>query len=120
MDTTNLETQYYIQQGLKNINNPFFKALINKQSFSMKKTNMIGLAFYIAPLINAVVRVGTYEEKCNMFKSFIDNVTMVSYTKRGTKISQNVFLYEDMARQCVNIKSRQDRIKKKICRRIYR
>lgn len=113
MDTTNLETQYYIQQGLKNINNPFFKALINKQSFSMKKTNMIGLAFYIAPLINAVVRVGTYEEKCNMFKSFIDNVTMVSYTKRGTKISQNVFLYEDMARQCVNIKSRQDRIKKK-------
>ena len=61
------ETRYYIVEGLKQISNEGFKALIDQQSFSLFKENdtlnYISIAFYIAPLINAVIRVGTMEEK---------------------------------------------------------
>lgn len=114
MDSRSLETRYFMTKGLEKINNKFFQSMIDKQSFKISRLNMIGISFYIAPLINAVNRVGTIEERKNLFNAFIDTEIKVDYKKRGEKESKKVYLYEDMARQTVNIKARQDRIKTKL------
>lgn len=74
IDIRELETRYYVLKGLQNINNTFFKTLIEKQSYSMKNiVNPVSVAFYIVPLLNAAIRVGTQEEKENVFKSLIES-----------------------------------------------
>ena len=60
MDVRQLENRYYIVKGLESINNPFIRALLEKQSFLIgEKINPTSIAFYIVPLINAMIRVGT-------------------------------------------------------------
>lgn len=117
MSPTDPETRYYISQGLTQINNGFFKQLIVQQSFSLFKNsdglNYIKIAFYIAPLINAMVRVGTMEEKRQMFQAFIEPDTMVQSTKRGAKAGDMVRICEEVARKATNAKARQNRIKDK-------
>ncbi len=110
IDTREPETRYYILEGLKNIKNPFIKAMITKQSYSIGNTITItSIAFYIVPLINACIRFGKQEDKENMFKAFIDvnREEMVEYKKRGAKEAELVPLVDNMARECVNIKNRQ-------------
>lgn len=110
MDLRSLETRYYVLKGLKNINNPFIKALLEKQSYSTKGiVNIINMAFYVAPLINACVRFGTQEEKENMFKAFIGSDETLPYKKRGSKEEIQQSIAEAMARICTNIKARQNR-----------
>lgn len=117
MSPTDPETRYYISQGLAQINNGFFKQLIVQQSFSLFKNsdglNYIKIAYYIAPLINAMVRVGTMEEKRQMFQAFIEPDTMIQSTKRGAKAGDMVPISEEVARKATNAKSRQNRIKEK-------
>lgn len=117
MSPTDPETRYYISQGLTQINNGFFKQLIVQQSFSLFKNsdglNYIKIAYYIAPLINAMVRVGTMEEKRQMFQAFIEPDTMVQSTKRGAKAGDMVSICEEVARKATNAKARQNRIKDK-------
>lgn len=110
IDTRELETRYFIIEGLKNIKNPFIKAMIAKQSFSMGNLiNIMNIAFYVVPLINACIRFGKQEDKENMVKAFIDvnNEIKVEYKKRGAKEVELVSLVDNMARECVNIKNRQ-------------
>ncbi|KOS61561.1 DHH family phosphoesterase [Lysinibacillus agricola] len=115
MSLKELETRYLINEGLLNINNSFLQALITKQEYSMKsKLNPTTIGFYIAPLINAVTRIGTIEEREDMFKAFIEYKELVEYTPRGKDKSELVPFVSDFARQCVNIKSRQDRMKNKM------
>lgn len=117
MSPTDPETRYYISQGLTQINNGFFKQLIVQQSFSLFKNsdglNYIKIAYYIAPLINAMVRVGTMEEKRQMFQAFIEPDTMIQSTKRGAKAGDMVRICEEVARKATNAKARQNRIKDK-------
>lgn len=110
MNLRSLETRYYVLKGLKNINNPFLKSLFEKQSFSTKGIiNIISVAFYIAPLVNACVRFGTQEEKENMFKAFIGSNETLPYKKRGSKEEIQQPIPEAMARICTNVKAKQNR-----------
>ncbi|MED1863356.1 DHH family phosphoesterase [Fictibacillus nanhaiensis] len=116
MSMMELETRYYVQQGLRNIKNVFFKTLVNKQEYSTKgKMNTTNVNFYISPLINAVIRVGEMSDKEDMFKSFIGMNYLVDYTPRGKdKDTIQVPLTEDMARRCANIKAKQGRMVEKV------
>lgn len=92
-----LENRYIIKEGLSHIQNKMFRAILEKQSYSItgtmnasweeivEKTNPISVAFYVVPLINAVIRVGTMEEKELLFKAFLDGDEMVPCNKRGAK-----------------------------------
>jgi single-stranded-DNA-specific exonuclease len=118
MDTRELETRYYITKGMKQIRNPFIKALIDKQAFSMKNLiNMVSIAFYVVPLINACIRFGSQEEKINMFHAFINSDITIPYQPKAIKGKKQPEviqpIYEAMARICVNVKARQDNAKKK-------
>lgn len=119
MDRTNTETNYIMIEGLKNIRNEGFKTLIEAQSYSLKEKAIapyisltpIDIAFYIAPLINAITRVGTTSEKETMFYCFIEPNKPMQSTKRGAKLGDIEFAAEQTARVGKNAKARQDRIK---------
>ena len=106
-----IENRYIIKNGLENINNYFFKVLIEKQSYSMGgEITPITVAFYIVPLINAMIRVGTIEEKERLFMAFIDGHQMVPCNKRGAKGTFEEVAIES-ARECTNARTRQNKIK---------
>lgn len=117
MSPKDLETRYYISKGLSNIVNKGFQGLIDAQSYSLlngysKELNYNKIAFYIAPLINAIVRVGNAREREELFLNFIDPEREVPCEKYG-KIGSMVPLYEELSRKAVNAKARQNRIKDK-------
>lgn len=108
-----LENRYIIKTGFENIQNYYFKVLCSKQSYSMGgKINPTTVAFYIVPLINAMIRVGTPEEKERVFISFIDGHRMVTSHKRGANGALEEVAVES-ARECTNARARQNRILEK-------
>ena len=109
-----IENQAIITYGLKHINNFFFNALVEKQDYSMgSKVNPTTVAFYIVPMINAMIRVGTMPEKTRLFEAFLDGTKMVPSNKRGAKGTMELLAVES-ARECTNAKSRQDKKKEEI------
>lgn len=105
-----LENRYIISRGLKSIKNFMFKSMIEKQDYSMGgKITPISVAFYIVPLINAMIRVGTNEEKDRLFRSFIDGKELVVSHKRGAKGELEKVAIESI-RECTNAKSRQTKL----------
>ena len=109
MDLRDFETRHLITRGLENIRNPYFKGMVDKQSFSLKgDITPIGVAFYIAPYVNATIRMGTQEEKLMLFESMLDyrGYELVPSTKRGCKGQQETRV-EQACRNCTNIKNRQ-------------
>lgn len=119
MDRTNVETNYIMMEGLKNIHNEGFRTLIESQAYSLKEKAVspyvglspIDIAFYIAPLINAITRVGTLSEKETMFYCFIEPNKAMPSSKRGAKPGDIEYAAEQTARVGKNAKSRQDRLK---------
>lgn len=109
-----IENRWILKQGLSHINNKFFKELLDKQSFSLGEgaLTQIGVAFYVTPLINALIRVGSDSEKEKLFIAFIEPDLMVDSTKRGEKGLQESICTQSV-RNCINAKSRQNREKDK-------
>ena len=109
MDLRDFETRHLITRGLENIRNPYFKGMVDKQSYSLKDgISPIGVAFYIAPYVNATIRMGTQEEKLILFESMLDyrGYELIPSTKRGCKGQQETRV-EQACRNCTNIKNRQ-------------
>lgn len=109
MDLRDFETRHLITRGLENIRNPYFKSMVDKQAYSLKgEITPIGVAFYIAPYVNATIRMGTQEEKLMLFESMLDyrGYELVPSTKRGCK-NQTETRVEQACRNCTNIKNRQ-------------
>lgn len=115
MDSKTLDNNYIIYKGLKNIKNPMFKALIDKQSYSIgkEKPNKIDVAYYIAPLINGTIRMGTMEEKSLLFRGFIElnHTEYYEHVWRGSKNLED--FYHRSARIAFNVKNEQNRLKLK-------
>ena len=116
MDTRSLDNNYIIKNGLKVIHNRFLQALLDKQGYSITSTtspNKVDIAFYITPLINGVIRVGSVEEKEMMFSAFtkMDSGQTFERMSKGAMITEDLFDY--VARLCINLKSSQDRQKMK-------
>jgi single-stranded-DNA-specific exonuclease len=109
MSLRDFETRHLVVSGLKKIRNSFFKGMIEKQAFQLKnEITPFGIAFYIAPYVNATVRMGTQDEKLLLFESMLDyqgNESIPS-TKRGCK-GQYETKVEQACRNCSNIKNRQ-------------
>lgn len=109
MDMRDFETKHLISSGLENIRNPFFKTMVKKQEFSLRDgITPIGIAFYVAPYVNATVRMGDAEEKMILFESMLDFKAyhQIPSTKRGAK-GQLESVVEQACRNCTNIKNRQ-------------
>jgi len=116
MDTRNLDNNYIIYKGLHNIKNPMFKAILEKQEYSVscvELPNKIDLAFYVTPLINGVVRYGTTEEKELLFEGMViyDSKRIMESTYQGAIRKENYYDY--IARTSSNVRGKQNRDKLK-------
>lgn len=111
MDIRSYETKYLIEQGLQQIKNKFLVELVEAQSFSMVNRYIIDFQFYITPILNALIRVGTEEEKQILFKALIEaEGDTFTYKKRGETVETVENIYEHATRICKNAKATQGRI----------
>lgn len=118
MDMRSFETRYLTDMGLSNITNKCLQALIQSQDYSINgKINIHNIQWYITPILNGMIRIGSFEDKELLFKAFIEQDEFFEYKKRATKnkpaetIQENI--YDRAARLCKNAKSRQDKLKEK-------
>lgn len=114
MSLTSFETKHLIHKGFepKNIKNPYIYEMWQKNKFKLgEHITSIDAAFYIVPMINAVQRSGTIEEKEILFKSMLkyEAFKMIDSTKRGCK-GQTERLVEQAVRMSTNVKNRQTRV----------
>lgn len=118
MDLREFETRYFVDCGLLNINNKFLKALIKAQDYSIHgKINIHNVQWHLTPVVNALLRIGSADEKELLFRAFIETDEFFEYKKRATKnrpsetIQESI--YDRAARLCKNAKARQDKMKEK-------
>ena len=114
MDLRSAPTRYYVNKGLENILNPMFKAIIKAQDYSLKgEISPYNIAWYITPILNSIIRVGSYEERELLFRAFIGDYQEFDYKKRdGTIVKENI--YDRASRLSKNAKSRQDKLRDKL------
>ena len=120
MDLTNYETRYLTLEGLKILKegngNIMFQEILKKNN--IENPTITDVNYKIAPFINASTRVGTLEEKMNLFKSVMGSDEKVEYQPRRKHKDdpkppvEYVTIQKDMTRQLTNIKSRQDKLVK--------
>lgn len=111
MSLQSIETKHLINRGFRQVKNPFFYYMADKNSFSLgSELTPMGVAFYIVPFINAMQRSGTLEEKELLFKSMLSYEAFenIPSTKRGCK-GQTEKLVEQAIRIATNVKNRQTR-----------
>lgn len=114
MDIRNFETRYFINQGIANFKNKFLVALAKAQEYSMHgEITVHNIAWYIAPVINSITRIGTLEERELVFRAMIEQDETFAYDKRGVGlVDENI--YDRAARIAKNAKSRQDKQRDKV------
>ena len=122
MDMRNPETNYYITEGFKQVNNPFFVYLADKNEFSMKgKYTPHSVAWYIVPFINAVTRIGSDDDKMLVFESMLSWKAgqLVPSDKRGASKNDEELRVVQAVRHASNVKRHQDDEKKKLLDEMY-
>lgn len=116
MNIRNSQTRYYIEQGLKNINNKFLQALDKAQEFSTKgEVNIHNISWYWTPICNSMIRIGTLEDRDLLFRAFIETDEVFPYKKRGGTEEIDEDIYTRAARLCKNTKSKQDKMRDTLC-----
>lgn len=113
MSLTSIETKHLINKGFEpeNIKNPYIYEMWQKNHFKLgDHITSIDAAFYIVPMVNAVQRSGTIEEKELLFKSMLkyEAFAEIPSTKRGCK-GQTERLVDQAVRMSTNVKNRQTR-----------
>lgn len=122
MDLRHPETRFLVLEGLKQYGyqNEFLTKLFEKQSYSMNgKATIMSVGWFIAPVINAVIRSGSLEEKTNLFKAMANIEDYLPYKPRRKSKNDPMPEVEmqpitvAMVRIATNIKARQDKDVKK-------
>ena len=119
MDMRSLETKYIVERGLSEITNKCFKAFIEKQSYYLNDhINIHNIQWCITPLLNGMIRFGSYEDKELLFRAFAEIYEEYNYKKRdGTVVREDI--YQRAARLSQNAKSKQDRARVKSFDKIF-
>ena len=82
MDMHSTETKRIAIKGLAQIVNPALKAYVDFNSYSIgsDEPTCIDIAFYVVPLMNALIRVGTQEQKQRLFAAMTGSDKTYEYT----------------------------------------
>nr|WP_318247535.1 DHH family phosphoesterase [Cytobacillus kochii] len=107
-DMRSLETRYFVDKGLKNLKNKLLVALYEKQAYPTKGiVNIKNTEFYINPLINACIRVGTMEEKTQLMKALLESDELIYYKRKKEYEPIEV----NTARMLGNVKNKQTKMR---------
>lgn len=114
MSIKSFPTRAAINQGLNNVQNKMFKEILKAQEFSTKGiVSPFTVSFYVAPLVNAYLRLATFEERQLLVKAFCeDESETFEYTKRGDDFPTEENIYEHVVRLMKSYKNKQDRQRK--------
>lgn len=126
---TELEVRSICINSLKTVENKFMQTVYTQKEKDLNKLKISDLSFAgVIPLINAVTRVGTLEEKYILFDALIDNradriwnVEKRKLNKETRKYEMKLFrmnLYQYAINVCEVAKARQDKISKKIAKEV--
>ena len=117
MDLHSFETKRLCTKGLARIVNPMICALVEANSFNIKGDPTINdVQFYIVPMMNALIRVGSFEQKRRMFRAMVGEEQMFQYTPTRGKnagITIDETLAQHVARECSSCKYQQNKAKDK-------
>ena len=114
-DTINLQTRYLILKGLEQIRNKVNKnklisVLVDAQMYSMNnKITINGIGFYVCPLMNSMIRLGEYEDKCYMFEALCNSDKMLDRKVRGKGVV-NMTIQEYVLKACQSSNRKQKKI----------
>ena len=111
VDLRDCETRRLIEIGLKNVNNPYMSHECSAQNFQISKKGGLmpfTISFYVAPLVNATIRMGTSQQKMVLFESMLSfkAYEQIASTKRGAKGITEARV-EQAIRNCNNLKNKQ-------------
>lgn len=114
-DAVNLQTRYLILKGLEQIRNKVNKnklisILVDAQMYSMNnKITINGIGFYVCPLMNSMIRLGEYEDKCYMFEALYNSDKMLDRKVRGKGVV-NMTIQEYVLKACQSSNRKQKKI----------
>lgn len=114
-DLIQLQTRYLVLEGIKQIQNEtnynkFISELVKSQAYSLhNKATILGISFYIAPLVNALIRLGTKDDKEIMLKAFLNSSEKAIIKIRG-KGEVKVSIQEQARRLCESYKRKQQKM----------
>ena len=109
MDIGDLENKQIITNGLKYLKeHPFLYRLITDAHYNIEdpEPTIKDIGWVIGPNINAIIRLGTMDQKHIIFKSLVSPTLLVLSSKRGEE-EQEVPVFEEAVRLCKNAKKRQ-------------
>lgn len=111
----NLQTRFLILKGLEQIRNKTNKnklmsVLVDAQMYSMNnKITINGIGFYVCPLMNSMIRLGEYEDKCYMFEALCNSDKMLDRKVRGKGVV-NMTIQEYGLKACQSSNRKQKKI----------
>lgn len=109
MDIGDLENKQIVNTGLRYLKeHPFLYQLIQDTHYNNEnpEPTIKDIGWVIGPNINAIIRLGTKEQKNIVFKSLVSPTLLVPSTKKGEE-EQEVYIYQEAVRLCKNAKKRQ-------------
>ena len=109
MDIGDLENKQIVTTGLRYLREHLFLyQLIQDTHYNNEdpEPTIKDIGWVIGPNINAIIRLGTQEQKNMIFKSLVSPMLLVNSSKRGEE-DQEVPVYQEAVRLCKNAKKRQ-------------
>ena len=111
------ETRRIITKGLipENIKNPYLKGMWEKNAFKLTENPTDwGWTFYVCPMINAITRSGTIDEKILIFESMLlfKAEEEILSNKRGHSLGEKEKRVTQALRTSTNVKNRQTKAEK--------
>lgn len=124
-DISQSEIRYFVVNGLKNIQNSFIDTVLKERGYDNPSSR--DLSFSIISMINSITRVGTIEEKRQLFDAMVNiekNTIQKEVRKKNKKTGKfdkilQDFTIEEYAHKIgTNIKTRQDNMVRKAMKEI--
>ena len=118
------QSRYLVFKGLttmykRECKSTFINMLLNTQSYSMNnKVTLTTVAFYICPLINSLIRLGTMEQKEILFSAMCDSKGTIKRKIRG-KGEQDITVQEYAIKDCQSLHRKQSKLTEEECILLY-
>ena len=118
------QSRYLVFKGLatmykRECNSSFINMLLDTQNYSMNnKVTLTTVAFYICPLINSLIRLGTMEQKEILFSAMCDSKGTIKRKIRG-KGEQDITVQEYAIKDCQSLHRKQSKLTEEECILLY-
>ena len=118
------QSRYYVFKALttmykRECKSSFINMLLDTQSYSMNnKVTLTTVAFYICPMINSLIRLGTKEQKEILFKAMCDSKATLKRKIRG-KGEQDITIQEYAIKDCSSLHRKQSKLIDEECILLY-